>query len=57
MVVFMDLMDHVSREFLDKFIIIFIDVILIYYLNYETHDTSEDGLRDIMFTSVVCKVF
>ncbi|GJY82550.1 putative nucleotidyltransferase, ribonuclease H [Tanacetum coccineum] len=36
-VVFMDLMNRVCRPYLDKFVIVFIDVILIYYKTREEH--------------------
>nr|GEZ23356.1 putative reverse transcriptase domain-containing protein [Tanacetum cinerariifolium] len=43
--VFMDLMNRVCRPFLDKFVIVFIDDILIYYKNKEEH---EEPLRIIL---------
>ncbi|GJT07777.1 putative reverse transcriptase domain-containing protein [Tanacetum coccineum] len=36
--VFMDLMDHVCKAYLDKFVIVFIDDILIYSRNKEEHE-------------------
>nr|GFB61467.1 retrotransposon protein, putative, Ty3-gypsy subclass [Tanacetum cinerariifolium] len=36
--VFMDLMNHVGRSYLDKFVIVFIDEILIYSKSREEHD-------------------
>nr|GFD08992.1 putative reverse transcriptase domain-containing protein [Tanacetum cinerariifolium] len=43
--VFMDLMNRVCRSFLDKFVIVFIDDILIYSKNKEEH---EENLRIIL---------
>nr|GEX54758.1 putative reverse transcriptase domain-containing protein [Tanacetum cinerariifolium] len=43
--VFMDLMNRVCKSFLDKFVIVFIDDILIYFKNKEEH---EEHLRIIM---------
>jgi hypothetical protein len=42
---FMNLMNKVFMEYLDQFVVVFIDDILIYYLNEETH---EDHLRLVL---------
>ena len=36
---FMDLMNHVFQLFLDRFVMMFIDDILVYSKNWEDHDT------------------
>nr|GFC68272.1 putative reverse transcriptase domain-containing protein [Tanacetum cinerariifolium] len=46
-VVFMDLMNRVFHEFLDKFVIVFIDDILVFSKSKEEH---EDDLRTILQT-------
>nr|GFC65571.1 reverse transcriptase [Tanacetum cinerariifolium] len=45
--VFMDLMNRVSHEFLDKFVIVFIDDILVFSKSKEEH---EDHLRTVLQT-------
>ena len=37
--VFIDLMNHVFRPFLDRFVVVFIDDILVYLKDWEDHDT------------------
>lgn len=44
---FMDLMNRVFREYLDKFVVVFIDDILIYSKNKEEH---EEHLRSVLST-------
>ena len=36
---FMDLMNHVFRSYVDRFIVVFIDNILVYSKDQEDHDT------------------
>nr|GEV32493.1 reverse transcriptase domain-containing protein [Tanacetum cinerariifolium] len=44
-VVFMDLINHVCKPYLDKIVILFIDDILIYSRNERTRKSSENNLR------------
>ena len=36
---FMDLMNHVFRQYVDQFVVVFIDDILVYSKDHENHDT------------------
>nr|GFD12090.1 reverse transcriptase [Tanacetum cinerariifolium] len=45
--VFMDLMNRIFHEFLDKFVIVFIDDILVFLKSKEEH---EDHLRTVLQT-------
>ena len=36
---FMDLMNHVFRPYVDQFVVVFINEILVYSMNREDHDT------------------
>nr|GFD23894.1 putative reverse transcriptase domain-containing protein [Tanacetum cinerariifolium] len=45
--VFMDLMNRIFHEFLDKFVIVFIDDILVFFKSKEEH---EDHLRTVLQT-------
>ena len=36
---FMDLMNHVFRPYVDQFVVVFIDEILVYSKDWENHDT------------------
>ena len=47
--VFMDLMNRVFREFLDKFVIVFIDDILIFYKSKEEHETHLRTVLEILW--------
>ena len=55
---FMDLMNRVFHPYLDKFVIVFIDDILIYSSSREKH---EEHLRicfaDVEISPLVCQVF
>jgi hypothetical protein len=56
-IVFMCLMNGVFREYLDKFIIVFLYDILIYSKSVEEHEQhSEDGVAGIEGASTLCKV-
>lgn len=52
-IVFMDLMNHIFKYYLDNFVRVFINDILIYSPNYETHDASENGTKNLEGTSVI----
>ena len=55
---FMDFMNRVFKKYLDKFVIIFIDDILIYSKTKEDHaEASEYSSRDFEEREVVCKIF
>ena len=56
-VAFMDLMNRVFRSFLDRFVIVFIDDILVYSRSEEEHAMYlRFVLLDIGRASVVCQV-
>lgn len=55
-VVFMDLMNHVLKSYLDQFIIDFIDGILIYSPDHETHSIFKTDVRNIKGTSNIWKI-
>ena len=44
---FINLMNRVLKEYLDKVVIVFINDILIYLKTWEEHDELEDGFIDI----------
>ncbi|KAL0329266.1 UNVERIFIED_CONTAM: RNA-directed DNA polymerase [Sesamum radiatum] len=43
---FMALMNHIFQEYLDRFVIVFIDDILVYSKNREEHEQSDDSSTD-----------
>ena len=55
-VAFMALMNHVFRPFLDQFVMVFIDDILVYSKDREDRDTHLRGsVRNLEKGTVVCK--
>jgi hypothetical protein len=56
-VVFMCLMNGIFKNYLDKFVIVFLDDILIYSKSEEEHEqTLEDGATSVKGASTICKV-
>ena len=54
---FLGLMNHVFQPFLDRFVIVFIDDILIYSRSKQEHKTTpEDGFADIEGEAAICQV-
>jgi hypothetical protein len=57
LVVFMCLMNGVFRDYLDKFVIVFLDDILVYSKLEEEHEQHiEDGVASAKRAPVVCQV-
>ena len=54
-VVFMCLMNGVFREYLDKFVIVFLDDILVYSKSEEEHEQHLDGAASVERTPAICK--
>ena len=53
---FMSMMNKVFMEFLDKFVVVFIDDILVYSKNEEEHKEHLRLVLEKQGTSVVCQV-
>ena len=52
---FMDLMNRVFRPYVDQFVVVFIDDILVYSKHRENHDTPSGSVRDFEKRAVVCE--
>ena len=52
---FMNLMNRVFRPYVDQFVVVFIDDILVYSKDRENHDTPSGSVRDFEKRAVVCK--
>ena len=52
---FMDLMNRVFRPYVDQFVVVFIDDILVYSKDRENHDTPSGSVRDFEKRAVVCE--
>ena len=51
---FMELMNRVFRPYVDLFLMVFIDDILVYSKDWENHDTISSSVRDFEKIAVVC---
>nr|GFA25508.1 putative reverse transcriptase domain-containing protein [Tanacetum cinerariifolium] len=54
--VFMDLMNQVSKPYLDKFVIVFIDGILIYSKNKQEHEEHLKLILEFIKGTIVCQI-
>ena len=52
---FMDLMNRVFRPYVDQFVVVFIDDILVYSKDRENHDTHLRVVLDFEKRAVVCE--
>ena len=52
---FMDLMNRVFRPYVDLFVVVFIDDILVYSKDQESHHTPSGSVRDFEKREVICE--
>ena len=52
--IFMDYMNKIFRWYMDQFVVVFINDILIYFESQEEHTASESGAGNSQRASVVC---
>ena len=52
---FMDLMNRVSRQYVDQFAVVFLYDILVYSKDRENHNTHSGCVRDFEKREVVCE--
>ena len=53
---FMDLMHRVFKYYLDQFVVVFIDDILMYSKTKEEHESFENGIANLKRVSTVCQI-